>query len=183
MWYELARAMEKRRKIERQAGWVVLGGGVAVLAFWALFFTGVVDAGPEAGVLHEFEMAFPVADAAFTLMLFAAAITLFRGRPAGTFYLVAAGAMSLYLGILDLTFYGRQGLYYPFSGSGLFELVVNAACVGGGAYALRRGWRLWQETTRVGTADTSTVSEAAIERGAEPVEPTAPKRARRLEVA
>lgn len=186
MWYELARAMEMRRAIERRAGCVVLGGGLALIAFWALFFAGLVDGGPEAGVLHEFEMAFPVADAVFAGILFTAAVALFRGRPAGTFFLVASGAMSLYLGILDLTFYGGQGFYYPVSASGLFELAVNAACVAGGAYALHRGWWLWREATRpwtAATADPAAAAEGAgIERGAGRPEPTTPERTRRLQV-
>jgi hypothetical protein len=155
-----------------------LAGATAVIAFWLLFFTGIVDAGPEAGLLHEFEMAFPAADAAFAGTLIAAAIALFRGRQAGPFFLVAAGAMSLYLGILDLTFYGRQGMYYPISGAGLFELAVNGACVAGGAYALRRGWWLWREATRA-AADDIVARDSAVPAGS----PAAPERARRLEVA
>lgn len=185
MWYELARAMERRRAIERQAGCVVLGGGVAVVAFWILFLAGAVDAGPGGGAVHEFELAFPMADAAFAAILFTAAVALFRGRPAGPFFLVAAGAMSLYLGILDLTFYGRQGLYFPVSPAGVFELVVNAACVAGGAYALRRAWWLWREALRAGVAGTTpaATSGGVITGGTPQVEPRSAEWARRLEVA
>ena len=149
MRYELEHRTEVRRKMERRAGRVVLAGGCAVAAFWILFFTGVVDGGSDGSVVHEFEMAFPLADAVFAGALFTAGITLLRGLPAGPFFLVAAGAMSIYLGLLDVTFYGRQGVYFPISGAGLFELALNTACIGGGAYALRHGWRLWQRLPQV----------------------------------
>jgi hypothetical protein len=50
--------------------------------------------------------------------------------------------MSLYLALLDLTFYSRQGLYTADAGS-VLELIVNGLCLGGGLLGLRCGWTLW----------------------------------------
>jgi len=130
---------------DRRAGWATLCGAGALVAFWVLYFGGVIDSGSDE-LTREFESAFPLADAALVIMLVAAGVSLLRGRTAGTFCLVAAAAASLYLGILDATFYGRQGHYFPLTGAGLFELAVNLLCIGGGAWGLRRGWTQWRRT-------------------------------------
>jgi hypothetical protein len=130
-----------RDKTARTAGWVTIAGGAGMVAFWALLFGGLVDVGPEGSLVHAFEMAFPIADALLAALLFLAGVSLLKGRSFGAFWLVAAAGITLYLGVLDVTFYARQGLYA--GGSGLFELAVNAACVGGGLFGLRYGWKLW----------------------------------------
>lgn len=122
-------------------GWATLVGGVFVLLFWTLYFTGAAELGQDHPIVAEFESAFPIADAFFCVVLFAAAYTLFKGKAAGAFLLAAAGSVSLYLGILDATFYARQGHYSPITGTALVELAVNAFCVGGGALALWFAWR------------------------------------------
>jgi NAD(P)-dependent dehydrogenase (short-subunit alcohol dehydrogenase family) len=121
-------------------GWATLVGGVFVLLFWALYFTGAAELGQEHQIVAEFESAFPIADAFFCVMLFAASYCLLKGKAPGAFLLVAAGSVSLYLGILDATFYARQGHYSPITATALVELAVNAFCVGGGALALWFGW-------------------------------------------
>ena len=67
--------------------------------------------------------AFPLADALLATAAIGGGTALLRGAPAGVFVLALAGAMSLYLGVLDVSFYGRQGLYTPLIGDGGFELV------------------------------------------------------------
>jgi len=134
-----SRAGDRRRR-DRRAGWAAIGGGAAVLAYWTLFFTGLLDAAAPGTVAREFELAFPAADALFAACAIAAGAGLLRGADRAFLLLVAAGAMSLYLGCLDVTFYARQGLYRPLLGSGGLELLLNLVCVLGGGYALRFGW-------------------------------------------
>ena len=118
-------------------------GGACVLAFWIMYFSSNAALGHGDPAVHAFEAAFLVADAVFAVVLLAAGVALLRRRPAGTFLLVAAAAMSLYLALLDLTFYSRQGLYSVFDGSALMELAVNGLCLGGGLLGLRWGWAFW----------------------------------------
>ena len=132
------------RSVDRTAGRLCLAGGVAVVVFWTLYFAGAIDPGHGDPVARAFESAFPVADAVLAATLFAASSALLVGRPAGPFLLAAGGAMALYLGLLDTTFYGLRGLNRPTSVDGAVELAVNLACLVGGAWALRRAWTLWE---------------------------------------
>jgi hypothetical protein len=125
-----------------------MAGGAALVGFWSLVIAGVVETGASGSTLHEFEMAFPIADGMLGSLLFFAGVSLFKGRARGGFCLAAAAGMAIYLGILDVTFYARQGMYWPLTGHGLFELAINAACVGGGLSGLRYSWMLWQSQTR-----------------------------------
>ena len=55
---------------------------------------------------------------------------------------VSGAAMALYLGILDLTFYSRQGMYAPLRSEGAVELAINSLCIVGGLIALAFSWKL-----------------------------------------
>ncbi|UCF18628.1 MAG: SDR family oxidoreductase [Gemmatimonadota bacterium] len=132
---------ELRIDARRAMGWATLVGGVCVLLFWAAYLSSAADLGQQHQIVGAFESAFPIADALFCLTLFSASYCLLGRRPAGPYFLVAAGAMSLYLGVLDTTFYGIQGLYFPLDGSAALELFVNTFCIGGGAFALWFGWK------------------------------------------
>jgi hypothetical protein len=126
----------------RIAGIVALTGGALLVLFWVLYFGGIIELGEGGGVISEFEAAFPAADAVLAATLFAAGVGLLRRRAFGAFCLTAAGGATLYLGILDLTFYSRQGLYFPLTATGVVELAVNLLCIVGGAIGLRYGWSL-----------------------------------------
>ncbi len=145
----MTRPIDSLRQVDdapwRGSGVVALGGGIAVIAYWTLFFSGAIEGAPPGGLVHEFELAFPVADTLLAATAIAAGVALLRRARQGVFLLAAAGAMSLYLGVLDMSFYTRQGLYWPPSAAGGFEFVVNAICVFGGAFGLRMSWRMWDE--------------------------------------
>lgn len=136
--------------LTRRAAWVAIGGGVSVIAYWTLFFSGAIEGTTTGSLLHHFELAFPGADSLLAAAAIGAGVSLLRGGSAGVFLLIVAGAMSLYLGVVDVSFYGRQGLYLPLTGPGGFELVVNAMCILGGGYVLRAGWLLSTATPSVG---------------------------------
>jgi short-subunit dehydrogenase len=129
--------------IERGMGWLTLAGGGLILLFWTVYFAGAMDLGQHDPVLAGFESAFPIADALFCILLIAAGVALLRRRPAGPYFLVAAGAVSVYLGLLDVTFYGARGAYSPLTAEGLFQLFLSAVCLGAGGLAFWASWRLW----------------------------------------
>src|SRR5437867_8132979 len=125
----------KELRMRRVLGWSTLGGGLLVVLFWALYYAGAISLGrePEAAA---FEAAFPVADAALAAVLLFAGRELLRGGAAGPLALGAAAAMTLYLGLLDATFYGRAGLYARISAGALPLVASNLLCLSGGAAGL-----------------------------------------------
>lgn len=129
-------------------GWMTLTGGVLVLLFWILYFSRAVDLGQDDPLVHAFESAFPLADAVFAAALFAAAYHLLKGQRPGPFFLVMAGTMSLYLGVLDATFYVGHGIHSQINLDAVISLTVNALCIGAGIIALRFGWRYWSAGVR-----------------------------------
>lgn len=133
------------RDRQRVLGWVALAGGMLVFLFWILYFTRSLNFGQDDRLQSAFESAFPVVDGVLAIILVAAGICLLRGKAAGTFCLVVAAAMCLYLGVLDVTFYARQGFLHPLSRDGSIALALSALCIGGGVLGLRFGWVLWRE--------------------------------------
>ena len=127
----------------RTLGGVMLGGGALMGLYWALYLGGSVDLGQNEPVVAAFESAFLLADTLLAVLLLIAGWTLLSDRPSGPFVMSVAAAMSLYLGLLDLVFYARQGLFASPSGAALFELLLIGTCVLGGAACLGVGWRLF----------------------------------------
>lgn len=124
---------------------LVFTGGALLLLFWVLYLCGVITPGEEDQTMASaFESAFPLADSLLGLSLMITGIGLIKRRSFGTFFLVTAGAMTLYLGILDVTFYVQQGLYFPLTFSNLFLLCVNVFCILGGGIGLWFGWKFWR---------------------------------------
>ncbi|MDZ7305373.1 MAG: hypothetical protein ONB44_24900 [candidate division KSB1 bacterium] len=94
---------------QRLLPYLALGGGALNVLFWILYFAKVIaPSEADEHVVRAFESAFPLADALMGIMLFFAGIGLLKKSPSGTFFLVAAAAMAIYLGILDVTFYSRK---------------------------------------------------------------------------
>jgi hypothetical protein len=127
------------------AGWSTMFGGLCVLTFWILYFASEATLGHDNSGVARFEAAFLVADVLFAGMLLTSGFGLLRRKACGGFCLVAAASMSVYLALLDLTFYSREGLYFPLSSSALLELIVNGLCLVGGVLGLRWGWLIWQQ--------------------------------------
>ncbi len=134
----------KNSRSERHTalGCVMLAGGALMLLFWTLYLTGAMDLGQHDPVIAAFESAFVLADTALGIFLCAAGWTLLRRDPRGPYLMVIASAMSLYLGLLDLAFYARMGLFESLTGAAAFELSLNAICIVGGILCLRLGWNM-----------------------------------------
>ena len=122
--------------------WTTLVAGALVLLFWAVYFSDAAALGQQDPVKASFEAAFPMADLLFAGMLIATGVLFLMRRESAVFFLIAAASMSLYLGILDVTFYGTHGLYAPLTPDAITELAINALCLGGGVFGLRMAWQL-----------------------------------------
>jgi hypothetical protein len=133
-------------RIEKQPvlATVTLAAGALVVLFWAFYFTETATLGQGHPVKRIFEAAFPAADAVLATALVATGVLLLLRRASAAFTLVIAASMSLYLGVLDATFYLRHGFYSPLTSDALTEIAINVLCVGGGILGLRLGWRLWR---------------------------------------
>ena len=119
-----------------------LAAGALVLLFWACYFAGAAGLGQQDALKAEFEAAFPLADLVFAGALIATGVMFLRRHDGAPFLLAVAAAMSLYLGILDATFYVRHGLYTPLYAEAATELAINLLCIGGGVFGLETAWRL-----------------------------------------
>ena len=121
--------------------WTTLVAGGMVLLFWAAYFSDAAALGQADSLKAGFETAFPLADLVFAGMLIATGVLFLLRRESAVFFLIAAASMSLYLGILDVTFYARHGLYAP-TPDGMTEMAINVLCIGGGVFGLRTAWQL-----------------------------------------
>jgi hypothetical protein len=131
-------------RISKPIQLVTAVGGVFVVAFWVMYFAANDALGLVDPSVARFEESFLVADTVFALVLFATSLSLRRQRPFGPYLLAVAAAMSLYLGLLDATFYGRNGLLFPLTVAAGVELGIIGICIGGGLYGLRAAWSLWR---------------------------------------
>ena len=123
--------------------WTTLAAGALVLLFWALYLSDAATLGQADPLRADFEGAFPLADVVFAGTLIATGVLFLRHHEAAPFLLAVAAAMSIYLGILDVTFYAVHGLYAPLTADAAAELLINALCLGGGILGLKAAWRLW----------------------------------------
>jgi hypothetical protein len=123
-------------------GMVMLGGGALMFTYWTLYLTGVFDLGQSDPVVAAFESAFLLADTLLGLLLLAAGGSLLGHRSSGPYLMTVAASMSVYLGLLDLVFYTRRGLFSTASAADAFELSLISVCILGGGSCLRYGWKL-----------------------------------------
>jgi hypothetical protein len=125
--------------------WTTLVAGALVLLFWALYFTAAATLGQQDSLKAGFEAAFPLADLVFAGTLIATGVLFLKRHESAPFFLIIAAAQSVYLGILDSTFYARHGLYLPLTADSLTEIGINVMCIGGGVFGLKAGWRIWRQ--------------------------------------
>ena len=95
-------------------------------AYWTIWFT-ARDwiASEHTRAYYDFENAFPLADLWLGLACVLALVTLVRRRPSALLWLVATGAVGLYLGSLDLLYDLEHGIFIK-GGGGAFEGVIVA---------------------------------------------------------
>ena len=123
---------------------VLIFGVLATLAYWVVWF-GVdreVLASAHTESYYAFENSFPVADLWMVFTGIAASSALLRRRPSALLWSIAAGAISIYLGLLDVLFDLENGIYRsPDTGGVIVELAINVLTLSMGTVVMIWAWR------------------------------------------
>ncbi len=132
---------------------VLVFGIVATVAYWVVWF-GVdreILASAHTDSYYAFENAFPLADAWMVATGIAASVALVRRRASALVWCVAAGATSIYLGLLDVLFDLENGVYgAPDTGAVAVELTINVLTLALGTVVLGWAWRRRRELVQLG---------------------------------
>src|SRR3954471_9514512 len=123
---------------------VLIFGVVATAAYWVIWFGVNRDwlASAHTDSYYAFENSFPVADAWMALTGLAATIALVRRRASALLWSIAAGAISVYLGLLDVLFDLENGIYHsPDTGGVVVELLINVLTLSMGVVVMGWAWR------------------------------------------
>lgn len=123
---------------------VLIFGVVATLAYWVVWF-GVdreILASAHTASYYAFENSFPLADLWMVATGLAAITGLLRRRASALPWTIAAGAISIYLGLLDVLFDLENGIYCAADSSGVVvEIVINVLTLSMGVVVLIWAWR------------------------------------------
>jgi len=122
---------------------VLIFGVVATIAYWVIWFGVNRDwlASAHTDSYYAFENSFPVADAWMTLAGLGATVALLRRRASALLWSLAAGAISVYLGLLDVLFDLENGIYRaPDTGGVIVEIVINVLTLSMGVVVLVWAW-------------------------------------------
>jgi len=127
---------------------VLIFGVVATLAYWVVWF-GVdreILASAHTESYYAFENSFPLADLWMVFTGVAASIALSKRWPSAFLWTVAAGAISIYLGLLDVLFDLENGIYRsPDTGGVVVELSINVLTLSLGTVVMIWAWRARRE--------------------------------------
>jgi hypothetical protein len=81
----------------------------------------------------------------------AACVALVRRRASAFLWLIAAGATSIYLGLLDVLFDLENGIYgSPDTAGVLIEMAINVLTLAFGTVVMSWAWRARRELARLG---------------------------------
>jgi hypothetical protein len=123
---------------------VLIFGVVATAAYWVVWF-GVdrdILAAAHTEAYYAFENAFPLADVWMILTGLFAAVSLVRRRASSQLWCIASGAVSIYLGLLDVLFDLENGIYSaPDRGAVAVEVAINVLTLSLGAVVMTWAWR------------------------------------------
>ena len=103
-----------------------------IIIFWALFFTvGLIKIqNPELKEIYNaYEYSFVFPDLLLSIILIIAALHLMRKNPNGFLYSIIAGAMLIFVGLLDISFNLLNGIYQLGIGEAVLNGLINLACV------------------------------------------------------
>jgi hypothetical protein len=123
---------------------VLIFGVLATLAYWLVWF-GIdreILASAHTPSYYAFENSFPLADSWMVLTGLAASVALLRKRASALLWCIAAGAISIYLGLLDVLFDLENGIYRSADTGGVVvEIVINVLTLSMGVVVLAWAWR------------------------------------------
>ena len=132
---------------------VLVFGVLATCAYWLVWF-GIdreILAAAHTESYYAFENAFPVADLWMVFTGVAASVALVRRRASALFWIIAAGAISIYLGLLDVLFDLENGIYGSADTGGVIvEIAINVLTLAFGALILIWAWRARRALMRMG---------------------------------
>ena len=132
---------------------VLVFGVLATLAYWLVWFGIDRDllASAHTDSYYAFENAFPIADAWMIACGIAAGVALVRRRASALLWIIAAGATSIYLGLLDVLFDLENGIYRsPDTGGVIVEIAINVLTLAFGTLIMIWAWRMRRELSRLG---------------------------------
>ncbi|MEW5900609.1 MAG: hypothetical protein AB1715_04005 [Acidobacteriota bacterium] len=112
------------------------------IGFFALGFSDLSDSELK-DIYLAFEGSFPAADGLLALFLVCGGIGLLRKASSGWFFTLMAGAMLIFLGLLDVSFNSRQGIYWLGPGEAVLNIGINAICLAGGGFLTWSAWKNW----------------------------------------
>jgi hypothetical protein len=124
---------------------ILIFGILATIAYWAVWF-GVdrdILASAHTPEYYAFENSFALADGWMVATGIAATWALARRRAASFFWCVASGAISVYLGALDVLFDLENGIYTAADGNTggvVVELTINVLTLSLGAVVMIWAW-------------------------------------------
>ncbi|MBI1745270.1 MAG: hypothetical protein HYR55_01625 [Acidobacteria bacterium] len=102
---------------------------LGLIGFWVTFFTiGLAPQEPPPGYF-VYELAFPFPDGCLALSLLLAAAGIFRNRPAALYLTVASLGGLIFLGLLDLSFNWRNGIFMANPVDATINGLINITCV------------------------------------------------------
>ncbi|MBN1222610.1 MAG: hypothetical protein JXB23_05145 [Candidatus Aminicenantes bacterium] len=121
-----------------------LGVACGIIAFWTAFFlTDMVNIQDShlKEIYLAFESAFPLADLYLTGILVFGGIGLLKRRYYGYLLSLMGGAMLIFLGILDVSFNVKQGIYRLGAEETVLNIGINVVCLGFGLFLVRIIWK------------------------------------------
>ncbi len=91
---------------------LLVGAIVLDIAYWAVWFTDRrLIASETTRAYHQFENAFPLADAWFGVACLVALVAMAKGWPSALFWLVCAGSAGIYLFCMDFLYDLQNGIF------------------------------------------------------------------------
>jgi len=116
----------------------------AIVLFWVAFYSfGIVDIpDPRLREIYlAFESGFPVADVCLALVLLGGGIGLLRQRSSGGLFSLLGGSVLVFLGLLDISFNAKHGIYRLGLEEALVNGAINGACLLFGIYLVLTIWK------------------------------------------
>jgi hypothetical protein len=124
---------------------ILLFAVVAIPAYWTVWFIDpLILATSREPAYFVFENAFPLPDGWIVLAAVLAAVAIVRRRASALVWTPAAGATSIFLALIDLSFDAQNGILLAPTGDVLgvvIELLNIALTFSGGAFALHWTWK------------------------------------------
>ena len=112
---------------------------VGFVLFWIVFFSSdlVQISDPQLEEIYlAFESSFPVADGYLSVVLVIGGIGLLRKRSYGRLFSLIGGSSLVFLGLLDISFNTRHGIYFLGWGEAALNIFINLVCLGAGVFII-----------------------------------------------